>query len=474
MLNRRSFLSSATSLTVACTGLTIVPNALSGAGPLRQTAAGIPLDPATRASRTVWLERHAAVVRSIELADDDFSDLEPFAKAVGDARIVMLGEATHGDGATFEAKSRLVRFLHERLGFDVLAFESGLYDMRKAWERLRGGEEVRTAVRRGLFGIWSMSEQVQPLIDYVGERARSSRPLELAGFDTYVTGSASGEFLIDDFVAFLTSHNVDTRSIADWESFRSVLSKIVDLDIRNWKLSVEELRVAQSSINALDARITVLDADAAFWRQCLKSLEAYAKLRFHIDPDRFPLPAADISARDAAMADNLIWLVRHAYPRRKIIVWAATFHNMRNSHLIDGSTPDLPCSDVTTTGHLAWQALGDSIFNVGFTAYEGEHGWAWRRPKPLPPRAAGSLEDLWGATTQDISFLDLRRIPAGGEWLEAPSVSCSLMDHELFLTADWSKILDAVVFIRKMRPSTLVASKDAQRLMPSMNLLGVR
>src|SRR5262249_40196051 len=160
-------------------------------------------------------------------ADDDFSDLEPFAKAVGDARIVMLGEATHGDGTTFEAKSRLVRFLHERMGFDVLAFEIGLYDMHKAWERLRGGEEGRTAVRCGLFAVWSTSEQVQPLIDYVGERARSGRPLELVGFDTQVSGSASREFLIDDFVTFLASHGIDTRSIADWEGVRAVLARIV-------------------------------------------------------------------------------------------------------------------------------------------------------------------------------------------------------------------------------------------------------
>src|SRR5262249_54080244 len=84
-----------------------------------------------------------------------------------------------------------------------------------------------------------------------------------------------------------------------------------------------------------------------------------------------------------------------------------------------------------------------------------------------------SLEDLWGATTQHVSFLDLRRIPAGGEWLQAPLVSCSLMDYEPFMTADWSKILDAVVFIRKMRPSTLVASRDTQSLMPYNNLVGV-
>src|SRR5262249_34689777 len=117
-------------------------------------APGEPLDPATRASRIAWLETHTAPIRSIDIADDDFADLEAFGKAVGDARIVMLGETTHGDGATFLAKGRLVRFLHERMGFDVLAFESGIYEMRKVWERMRSGEDARTATRRGIFGVW--------------------------------------------------------------------------------------------------------------------------------------------------------------------------------------------------------------------------------------------------------------------------------------------------------------------------------
>jgi len=141
MLSRRSFLSTAAGLVVAGAGLTVAGSAW---------ATDVPLDPAVRASRIAWLNAHAGVLRSIDIADDDFADLEPFAKAVGDARIVMLGEATHGDGTTFLAKSRLVRFLHERMGFDVLAFESGLYDMRKAWERMQSGENPHKAIRRGV------------------------------------------------------------------------------------------------------------------------------------------------------------------------------------------------------------------------------------------------------------------------------------------------------------------------------------
>lgn len=457
MLSRRSFLSTAAGVVVAGAGLTLARSA-SAIG-----ATDVPLDPAVRASRIAWLNANTPVLRSIDIADDDFADLEPFAKAVGDARMVMLGEATHGDGTTFVGKSRLVRFLHERMGFDVLAFESGLYDMRKAWERMQSGENAHRAIRRGVFGIWTGSQEVQPLIDYVGHRARSSQPLELAGFDCQVSATASMEFLLKDLGAFLASHGVDAGSIAEWSRFRTVLSKVLNVfNLRQWRPSNDDLQLVLSTTAALRTRIAPLNGDeAAFWRQHLKNIEVYAELRSRWDPNELTVTLDDINLRDAAMADNLIWLARDVYPRRKIIVWAATFHNLRNPQLIESSTSEGSPADLTTMGHHVWQALGSSIFNVAFAAYEGEHGWAGEQPKALPPRAPGSLEDLWGATMQEYSFLDLRSPPAGGEWLQAPLVSCSLVDHDAFMIADWSKIVDAVVYTRTMRPATLVTTSNA-------------
>jgi len=474
MLNRRSFLSSAaafavfgTSLARAATELPVDP--VSFFNKMKRALDPVPLDPATRASRISWLAAHAAPLRSIDIADDDFADLEAFGKAVGDARIVMLGEQTHGDGATFLAKGRLIRFLHERMGFDVLAFESGIYEMRKVWERMRQGEAARTAARRGIFGVWTRSQEMQPVIDYVGKRAHSSRPLELTGFDSQFSGSASGDFLMNDLVAFLAAHSIDTASIADWPRFRTVLEeKIMDVWNVEKKPSAEEHRLVLTTLDALIARIATIDGyEARFWRQVFKGVKVYAQDRFEYSTDQEP-SILDNNPRDAAMADNLIWLARDVYPRRKIIVWAATFHNMRNPQAIDSETPDLPFGELTTMGHIVWQALGSEIFNVGFTAHEGEHGWVGAKPTPLDPPPVGSLEDVWGGTAQQHAFLDLRRTPAGGEWLQAPLLSQALFHMPLM--ADWSQVLDAMVFIRTMRPSTLVDSKSMAAEPPSRRL----
>ncbi len=69
------------------------------------------------------LKKYSAPVRSIEPGDEDLSDLQPIATKIGDARLVILGEDTHGDGETEKAKVRMIKFLHEKMGFDVIAWE---------------------------------------------------------------------------------------------------------------------------------------------------------------------------------------------------------------------------------------------------------------------------------------------------------------------------------------------------------------
>src|SRR5262245_47550402 len=152
------------------------------AGGLALLSAGESLGGGARAEdrQTAQLRDEAVALRSIEPGDEDFSDLAPLRSVLANRRVVILGEASHGDGAAFLAKARLVRFLHRELGFDVLAFESGFYDCAKDWERIEAGDDPAAAFRQSVFAIWTRSVQVQPLITYFASAARSQRPLELA------------------------------------------------------------------------------------------------------------------------------------------------------------------------------------------------------------------------------------------------------------------------------------------------------
>jgi erythromycin esterase-like protein len=138
-------------------------------------------------------------------------------------------------------------------------------------------------------------------------------------------------------------------------------------------------------------------------------------------------------------------------------VWAATFHNVRNLHLVD----DPYSGHIKTMGHIAWEALGDTIYNVAFLGYEGHTGWAngsfpvTELERPVPD----SLEDLWGETRHDNAFVDLRHVARGGEWLKTPLVARPV--SHMPLEADMSQLFDAAVFLRRMEPSTRATEPSA-------------
>src|SRR4051794_12386632 len=158
--------------------------AACGAGSDAPTPVDPPADP-----DVAWLQANAHPIRTLSVSDRDFGDLQPLKAAIGSSRVVLLGEESHGDGTTFLAKARLIAFLHQEMGFDVLAWESGLWDVHQVWRHVQAGEAVLPASRRGIFGIWTGSEQVLPTLDYVAETVGTAHPLELAGFDNQLTGS---------------------------------------------------------------------------------------------------------------------------------------------------------------------------------------------------------------------------------------------------------------------------------------------
>lgn len=419
--------------------------------------------------RIEWLRKNAIPLRSVSPADRDFSDLRPLKKILQNRRIVLLGEQSHGDGTTFLAKARLIQFLHEEMGFDVLAFESGLYDCWKADEALRSGEDPIKAVRSGVFTIWTRSEQVVPLMEYLGARARSQRPLELAGFDNQFTGTASVNHLVADLTSYLKSLGPKATDGADWPAFTAKLQTLAEGD---WEIgevpvpSALEQETFLTGIEALRAEISGKtagrqDPEASFWRQLLESTGSLARMAWDPDSSTGEGRLRTRQLRDRQMGRNLIWLANERYPGRKIIVWAATYHAARNLGRIDPGLgqPELikTYQDMEVMGEVAWKALGDQMYTLGFTAYEGNVGTAFRTtpPEPLDKPSAGSLEDLMFRAGLENAIVDFRHPPRGGEWLRQPLISRPLGYAEM--KADWTQVIDGMMFTRVMEPSTRAA-----------------
>ena len=93
-------------------------------------------------------------VATLDATSDEYADLAAVGQAIGEARVVILGEQDHGDGPTFQAKMRLAKHLHEHKGFTVLAFESDFYGLTTGWNQLaKQPDSIRHFLRQNLFDI---------------------------------------------------------------------------------------------------------------------------------------------------------------------------------------------------------------------------------------------------------------------------------------------------------------------------------
>jgi erythromycin esterase len=401
-----------------------------------------------------WLQANAHPIRSLSVADRDFSDLQPLKAAIGNARVVMLGEQSHGDGTTFLAKARLVAFLHQEMGFDVLAWESGLWDVHQVWQHVQAGEGVLPASRRGIFGIWTGSEQVLPTLDYVAETVGTAHPLELAGFDNQLTGSLAVDslhLLMERFARRIGSAVPDDP---EWPAAAASLDRLArGLDFATKPPAADQARLLRllAALRADAAAQPGTDRDALFWAQALESIASYAQMTWAAPVQLRP---EDNNPRDLQMARNLVWLANVWYPGKKIIVWAANSHIARDVgqlQAIGGGNVYGPGGWSVHMGGEAYKSLGTEMYALGFTAGYGEYGTYWQLPTLMPQVRPGTLEaHFWEAGLVN-AFVDFRSPAAGSEWLKNTS---SRPFGYFDMIGDWTSVLDGMVYTRDMTPST--------------------
>jgi erythromycin esterase len=423
-------------------------------------AASAAVVPAARAqdSLQAWLAAHAIRVRTTDPADENFSDLLPLAHAIGSARIVQLGEPSHGGGTAFAVKARLMKFLHQRLGFDVLIWESGLYDVALAQAAMEGSDGGGVAdAARGIFTLWSAAAEVAPLFTYIKASQHGPHPIEMAGFDMQVTADGSMERFARDLRAFM-------GALPD-PALRQQAAQLADQAIAARARLVATKFAGQPDLDALTAAVKDLHAliqvhhgefdaiqgyiQTGFMDHAIENMRADAVLRF--DAARAPTDAARESRRDAANAANLRWLLDVKYAGRKAVIWAHNAHVMNAYYGPDFHAVHLDGQpgDMKTTGTFLAERYGKSLYTIGMTAFSGEEGFAVGGPaSPIAPAPDGSLEARLHGLNAPYAFVDLRG-PG-----RPPIPTARIPKFDAITVADIGRIYDGVFFIDRMSRAT--------------------
>lgn len=432
-------------LLAACDSPAAVPSV--GRTPAGPGTPDVP--PPTPGTPLAWVADNAHVMHSISL-DGSFGDLTPLRDAIGDARVVMLGEQTHGDGTTFLAKARLIAFLHREMGFDVLAWESGMYDMDRTWQQILAGVDVPIASGRGMHGVWGGSQQVRPTLAYVAGTLNAGRPLEMAGFDVPISGTVADDSLGLHLAQLAREIRSPVVNDSAWAAAMVTLRNVATRGALRAKPSVEEQQTLLRILGTLRTDAAAAGGRRArWWAQVLETLDASARMTW-AQPEWGSSIESEI-IREDQMSRNLVWLANEHYRGRKIIVWAHTSHISRNLPALRsmaGTVQGVP--GLRRMGEQVHAVLGNDMYALGFTAARGSWGLG-TAPQPLQPPLEGSLEAHLDQLRMSYAFIDFRNPGAGGEWLRD---AVARPTHYNNLRGDWPRVLDGMFYTREMVPST--------------------
>jgi erythromycin esterase-like protein len=141
---------------------------------------------------TDWARANAIPLATAE-PGHGLADMEPLRKAIGDARIVALGEATHGTREFFQLKHRMVEFLATRMGFTVFSIEANMPESYRLNDYvLHGKGDPRELIKGMYFWTWD-TEEVLAMVEWMREFNRSGKGrIEFTGFDMQFPDTAAG------------------------------------------------------------------------------------------------------------------------------------------------------------------------------------------------------------------------------------------------------------------------------------------
>jgi erythromycin esterase-like protein/predicted phosphoribosyltransferase len=361
-------------------------------------------------------ETAADVIRRVAIdAPAGVPPREMLSELIGDARIVLIGESSHGTHEFYQARAEITKWLIEEKGFCAVAAEADWPDAYRVNRYVRGLGEDTTAEEalRGFerFPSWMWRNNVvRDFVDWLraDNRRCESQHRRRAGFyglDLYSLHRSMHEVVtyldkIDPAAAGRARARYacfDHASADDGQAygFRAAFGAGLSCE----KEAIDQLVDIQRNALVYARRDGLLAEDELFYAeqnaQVVRDAEYYYRAMFSGRVTSWNL-------RDQHMADTLQALLAHLdrYPDAtpaRIVVWA------HNSHVGDARATEVSSDGQLTLGQLVRERYRDDCRLIGFSTYTGtvtaasDWGGVAER-KMVRPALPGSIEELFHET----------------------------------------------------------------------------
>jgi protein-L-isoaspartate(D-aspartate) O-methyltransferase len=333
--------------------------------------------------------------------------IDALVERIGDARVVCLGEATHGTSEFYALRAAITKVLVQRRGFTIVATEADWPDaarIHRYTKALAARPASWQAFARFPQWMWRNAE-VLDFVEWLRGWNAQHPPVGFYGLDLYSLYRSIERVLeyldrVDPAAARVARERYG--GLMRWEGDPATYGRAV---VTGQYQSCEEhvVRMLRDVIAAeIDyaARDGEHFLDAVGNARVVANAEAYYRVMYYGG-------AASWNLRDQHMFETLQSLLRFHGPAAKAVLWE------HNSHLGDAAATEMGVRGELNVGHLCRQAFGEGAYLVGFGT---DHGTvaaasAWDGPMrriAVRPSHPQSYEALCHDTGVPRFFLPLR------------------------------------------------------------------
>lgn len=336
--------------------------------------------------------------------------MDGLMRRIGNARVVMIGEASHGTSEFYAARARITRQLIERLHFDFVAIEGDWPDASRVDHYVRDRRTPSsewTAFARFPTWMWR-NDEVRLFVDWL-RRWNLDRPepgrVGFHGLDLY-----SLYLSLDEVLAYLRRHEPDLakQALASYQCLLPYRDDPVNYarTALNPRFRSCEDNILATLANLYQHRRELARHDGESLFDALQnanlvaSAEEYYRTMFFSDANAWNL-------RDTHMFSTLERLLEHYGENSRGIVWA------HNSHVGDSDATDMGRRGEYNIGRLARARYGDDLFSIGFGTHQGTvmaaSDWGGEAEvKSVNPSLADSYELAFHGSGVERALVPLR------------------------------------------------------------------
>lgn len=359
-------------------------------------------------------------------------DLEMLRGVVLDARIVGLGESTHGQSEVYLLRHRISRYLVEHMGFTVIAIEANATECEAADRFVGTGEGSAAEAAMGMSYWLYRTEEMRDFLLWAREwnkNCPAERRVSIAGIDAQRPATAANRI-----AERLTGDDIRSGQV------RTQIKALANLSLWERQPSEPSTTDLRATLGLARELVTGSESDVRFLEQFLLKRDA-------------PTAESRWDIRDHTMADNVLRIASNS----KVIVWAHNGHVTKDAGWLFETT-------LTPMGfHLAhslaerYVSIGCAFGSGALRAVVGADSDNERIDTvilegPPPDSLDAALLSAIGPTS---GFLDLRSVGGGlRAWLDQPLISRTtgadfISEEETHATPNVMRCYDALVFVGK-------------------------